>query len=124
MKKLSNKQIILLHQLLIEETGGLDGLRDEGLLDSAVHAPFQTFDGLDLYPSVHTKAARLAYTLIKNHPFIDGNKRIGILSMLTFLELNGVTVDCGNDDLIMLGQCLADGSMNDKQLEEWILSHS
>ena len=54
MKKLSNKQIILLHQLLIAETGGMDGLRDEGLLDSAVHAPFQTFDGLDLYPSVHT----------------------------------------------------------------------
>lgn len=124
MKKLSNKQIILLHQILIEETGGLDGLRDEGLLDSAVHAPFQTFDGLDLYPSVHTKAARLAYALIKNHPFLDGNKRIGILSMLTFLELNGVTVECGNDDLIMLGQGLADGSMNDKQLEEWILSHS
>ena len=124
MKKLSNKQIILLHQLLIEETGGLDGLRDEGLLDSAVHAPFQTFDGLDLYPSVHTKAARLAYALIKNHPFLDGNKRIGVLSMLTFLELNGVTVDCGNDDLIMLGQGLADGSINDKQLEEWLLSHS
>lgn len=124
MKKLSNKQIILLHQLLIAETGGMDGLRDEGLLDSAVHAPFQTFDGLDLYPSVHTKAARLAYALIKNHPFLDGNKRIGILSMLTFLEINGVTVDCGNDDLIMLGQGLADGSIDDKQLEEWLLSHS
>jgi death-on-curing protein len=73
-----------LHDFLIKETGGIDGVRDFGTLDSALQNPFLTFDLNDLYPSIEEKAARLCYSLISNHTFIDGNKRIGMLVMLTF----------------------------------------
>lgn len=74
---LSKEQILFMHKQLIDETGGLDGVRDEALLDSAINAPFQKFDGKDLFPTVQQKAARLCFGIIKNHAFIDGNKRIG-----------------------------------------------
>jgi death-on-curing protein len=90
MKRLSRQQVLRLHTMLINETGGSDGLRDEGLLDSALNAPFQSFGGDDLYKTVSAKAARLGFSLINNHAFIDGNKRIGILVMLTFLEMNAL----------------------------------
>lgn len=77
MRVLSKRQILLLHSALISESGGSDGIRDDGLLDSALNTPFQTFAGQDLYPTVLEKAARLGFGLIRNHPFIDGNKRIG-----------------------------------------------
>ena len=77
MNVLAKEQILLMHARLIEEFGGSDGIRDEGLLDSALNAPFQSFEGSELYPSIVEKAAHLGYGLIKNHPFIDGNKRIG-----------------------------------------------
>ena len=90
MIRLSKPQILLLHEQLIAETGGSSGLRDEGMLDSALNAPFQTFGGEDVYPSLQQKAARLCFGLVKNHPFVDGNKRIGAHVMLVFLALNGI----------------------------------
>lgn len=90
MKRLSKDQILLLHHALIEETGGLDGLRDEGLLESALDAPFQSFGETDVYPSIQQKGARLGFGLIQNHAFVDGNKRIGAHAMLVFLSLNGI----------------------------------
>ena len=84
MKILTKYQIILLHAQLIKETGGMEGIRDEGLLDSAILSPFQSFDGKELYPSVLEKGARLGFGLIQNHAFIDGNKRIGVHAMLVF----------------------------------------
>lgn len=90
MKVLSKRQVLLLHQHLVEETGGSAGLRDEGLLDSALNAPFQSFGDISAYPSLQQKAARLCYGLVKNHPFIDGNKRIGAHVMLVFLAINGI----------------------------------
>jgi death-on-curing protein len=90
MIKLTKKQILMLHSQLIQETGGSDGLRDEGLLESALEAPFQSYGDQDLFPTVQAKAARLGYGLIKNHPMVDGNKRIGTHAMLVFLALNGV----------------------------------
>ena len=123
MKRLTSGQIMMLHRLLLVETGGLDGLRDEGLLDSALNVPFQTFDGQDLYPSLLSKAARLGFTLVCNHPFVDGNKRVGILAMMVFLELNGIPIDCTDDELVALGLGLADGSISATQLEQWIHSH-
>ena len=103
--------------------GGLDGIRDKGLLDSAVNAPFQTF-GEELYRSTEAKAARLGFSLIKNHPFIDGNKRIGILAMITFLELNGISIDYTDDNLIEIGLDLAAGKMAYEQLLVWIIDHA
>lgn len=103
---------------------GSEGIRDEGLLDSALNAPFQTFDGEDVYKTVQAKAAKLGFFLINNHPFIDGNKRIGTLVMLVFLEINGIEIKCTDDELIKLGLGLADGTVNNKDLLGWIIEHS
>ena len=77
-------QVIKLHSSLITKTGGMDGLRDKNLLDSALKSPFQTFGGKELYPDIYDKAAQLCYSLIENHPFADGNKRIGVHLTLLF----------------------------------------
>lgn len=124
MKRLSIPQIVMMHSALIKETGGLDGIRDENLLDSAVNAPFQTFGGEYVYKTLEAKAVRLGYSLVKNHPFVDGNKRIGMLAMLVFLEINGIELTCSEQDIIETGLKLAAGEMDDKQLLEWILRHN
>jgi len=121
MKRLSVERIKQIHHLMIEETGGLDGVRDEGLLESAVNAPFQTFDDVPLYKTIEAKAARLGYSLINNHAFIDGNKRTGMMAMLLFLELNGAGKHYTDEEIIRVGLALADGSMDDKALLDWIL---
>ncbi len=124
MKRLTKTQVIRMHRLLIQETGGSEGIRDEGLLDSALNAPFQTFDGEDVYKTIQAKAAKLGFSLINNHPFIDGNKIIGTLAMLVFLEINGIEINCTDDELIKLGLGLADGSVNNMNLLGWIIDHS
>ena len=93
MKILTKHQIVLLHEQLITETGGSHGLRDEGMLESALSAPLQEFQAFSPYPTIQQKAARLAYGLIMNHPFVDGNKRIGAHAMLTLLLLNGIELE-------------------------------
>ena len=93
MKKLSKDQVLMLHAELLRETGGAEGLRDEGLLDSALNAPFQSFGETDVFPSLQQKGARLGYGLICNHAFVDGNKRIGTHVMLVFLALNGIELE-------------------------------
>lgn len=98
MKILSKRQILMLHTALIAQSGGLDGIRDEGLLDSALNAPFQTFAKQDLYPTVLEKAARLGFGLICNHPFLDGNKRIGTHVMLTFLDINQLSLSYKDEE--------------------------
>ena len=124
MKRLTKTQILKMHSLLIQKTGGSDGVRDEGLLDSALNLPFQSFDGEDIYKTIQAKAARLGFSLINNHPFVDGNKRIGILVMLVFLEINGIEIICTDEELIELGLGLADGSVSYKDLLNWIIDHS
>lgn len=124
MIRLTTKQVISLHSSLIEATGGADGVRDMGLLESALEAPFQTFGGKDLYPALIQKAARLGHSLISNHPFVDGNKRIGIHTMLVFLAANGVEIECTQKELIDVGLSLADGTMNAEKLLVWLSSHN
>lgn len=124
MKKLKLDQIIKLHEMLLKETGGIPGLRDVSLLESAINSPFQTFDKVSLYPSLERKAARLGYGIVKNHPFLDGNKRIGLLAMLTFLEINGIELQYTDEELIKIGLALADGTFSEKQLLTWISFHS
>lgn len=123
MKRLNAEQIKALHKQLIDETGGSHGLRDEGLLESAINAPFQTFDGVYVYPSIIVMAARLAFSLTKNHPFIDGNKRIGIQAMLVFLAMNGIEMNFADDELIKVGLSLADGSTTDEDLVKFLSEH-
>lgn len=124
MKKLKLDQIIKLHEMLLKETGGIPGLRDVSLLESAINSPFQTFDKVSLYPTLERKAARLGYGIVKNHPFLDGNKRIGLLAMLTFLEINGIELQYTDKELIKIGLALADGTFSEKQLLTWISFHS
>jgi death-on-curing protein len=109
---------------LLQTTGGLDGLRDEGLLDSSLQSPFQTFDGTDLYPSTAMKIARTAYGLVCTHPFADGNKRTGMYVMLVLLELNRIETDFTDDDIIRIGLELATGDMSDSRLLGLILERS
>ena len=123
MIRLSKPQILLLHEQLIAETGGSSGLRDEGMLDSALNAPFQTFGGEDVYPSLQQKAARLCFGLVKNHPFVDGNKRIGAHVMLVFLALNGIELQHTQTELSDIILQLATGTIQSSDLLDWILTH-
>lgn len=124
MITLNKEQIKRLHKKMLDATGGLDGIKDESLLDSALFASFQTFDGVELYPSIAAKIARIAYGLVCNHPFVDGNKRIGTYVMMVLLELNHMEADFTDDDIIHIGLELASGKMSDKQLLDLILERS
>lgn len=123
MKILSKQQILMLHSALLAQTGGLDGIRDEGLLDSALNTPFQTFAEQDLYPTTLEKAARLGFGLIRNHPFLDGNKRIGTHAMLVFLDINSITLAYRDDDLISAILSVASDTMDYAGLLRWLQSH-
>ena len=124
MKRLSLETTVAMHSELIVQSGGLDGIRDANMLDASINSPFHTFDGQYLYPTIQAMAAHLGFSLIKNHPFLDGNKRIGILSMLVFLDINGFPVTCTDNELIKLGLGLAESFITESELIEWIISHS
>ena len=123
MIKFSKEKVKLLHQLISEETGGSIGIRDEGLLESALGGAFATFAGKDLYPSKEEKGARIGYTLISNHAFVDGNKRIGMYVMLTFLEVNGVKIEATNEEVAETGLAVAAGTMKYEELLKWVTDH-
>ncbi len=123
MIKFGRDKVLLLHQLITAETGGSVGVRDLGLLDSALESAYATFDGVDLYPTKEEKAARIGYSLISNHAFVDGNKRIGVYVMLTFLEVNGIRLEATNDEVAALGIGIASGKTNYDELLSWIRAH-
>lgn len=120
MIKFSHEKVLLLHQLISEETGGDPSLRDAALLDSALESAFQTFDGAELYPTKQEKAAQIGYSLISNHAFVDGNKRIGMYILLTFLETNGVKIHPTNKEVARVGLAVASGAMTYDDLLQWI----
>ena len=123
MIKFSKDKVLLLHKLIAEETGGSVGIRDEALLESALENAFSGFGGQEFYPSEEEKGARLGYTLISNHAFVDGTKRIGMYVMLTFLEVNGIRLDCTNDEIVEVGLAVASGAMDYDALLKWVRSH-
>ena len=123
MIKFSKEKILLLHQVMAEATGGDVGVRDEALLESAIENVFATFDGKELYPSKEEKAARLGFSLISNHAFVDGNKRIGMYIMLSFLELNGIKIEATNEEVAELGLAVAAGTSGYDDILSWIKSH-
>lgn len=123
MKRLSKRQVLLLHGRLLSQSGGLQGIRDEGLLESALEAPFQSFGDTDAYPSLQQKAARLGYGLIKNHPFADGNKRTGAHVMLVFLALNGIELSYTQKELSDIILAVAAGEKEYEDLLVWLLKH-
>ena len=123
MIRLSKDKVLQLHQLIARQSGGSADLRDEGLLYSALEGAFQTFDGVDLYPSIEEKGARLGFSLVSNHAFVDGNKRIGIYVLLTFLEVNGIALEATDDELVEIGLSIASDKMNYDRLLRWIYDH-
>ena len=123
MIKLTQDQILMLHSELISATGGTDGVRDFGLLSSALNAPFQQFDNTDLFPTIQQKAARLGYGLIKNHAFVDGNKRIGVHVTLIFLEINGISLEYTQKELYSMVLDVASGILDTEEITKWILDH-
>ena len=105
-------------------SGGAKGIRDHGLLESAIARPYQTFGGEDLYPSAFHKAAAILESILKNHPFIDGNKRTALVVMRTFLALNDVEFVATQEEKYLKILGLAEGSINEEDLAEWIRSKS
>ncbi|MBU1326520.1 type II toxin-antitoxin system death-on-curing family toxin [Patescibacteria group bacterium] len=124
IKYLTTEDVLLLHHLSIEKSGGSHGLRDAGLLDSAVQRPKASFAGVDLYPSIFAKAGALCHSLIKNHAFVDGNKRTSLLSAMTMLELNGFRFECEQEELVVFGLKIDNESITAEEVSRWLKSHS
>ena len=120
---LSKEQVLMMHRQLITATGGSDGIRDEGMLDSALLNPFQSFGGEELYPSIQAKAVQLCFGLVKNHAMLDGNKRLGAHVMLVFLMLNGYELAYEQKELVDIILKLAAGEKNVEDILRWIISH-
>ncbi|MDR2686156.1 MAG: type II toxin-antitoxin system death-on-curing family toxin [Oscillospiraceae bacterium] len=123
MITLKKNEVLELHKLAIQEHGGSHGVRDEGLLESAIYMPYMTFDGIDLYPSIEEKAAQLCFGLVKNHPFVDGNKRIGTLCMLLLLRANRVEVKCTEPELQDCILSLSRSELSPEELAAWLKTH-
>ena len=123
MIKIDVNSALTLQKLVIDLTGGTAGIRDIALLDSALNTAYQTFEGNELYPTIEEKGARLGFNLVSNHAFVDGNKRIGLLVMLTFLEINGINLKFTDDELVKIGLSLASGQMTYENLFDWIKTH-
>ncbi|MDD6968355.1 MAG: type II toxin-antitoxin system death-on-curing family toxin [Candidatus Faecousia sp.] len=123
MIRFSKDKVLLLHQILAEATGGSVGVRDDALLDSALESAFAGFGDREFYPSKEEKGARLGFALISNHAFVDGNKRIGIYVMMSFLEMNGIRLCCTDDEIVSVGLSVADGSMGYEELLQWVIDH-
>jgi death on curing protein len=117
------EEVLELHRLVLEQSGGLAGIRDLGGVESALAQPQMTFSGHELYPSLAEKAAALGFSLVCNHPFLDGNKRIGHAAMETFLVLNGWELAAGVDEQEQVILRLAGGGLKREEFAVWVQAH-
>lgn len=124
MNYLTTAQVLFIHARLLIETGGAPGLRDLGLLESAVARPQATFGGEDLYAGVYTKAAALMSSLINNHPFVDGNKRVGVTATGLFLLRNGYRLTATNDEVEHFTLRVAQGGVAVEEIAAWLAAHT
>ena len=124
MKYLHPKQVLYLYQQIIQQSGGTIGLRDEGLLESAVYRPQASFGGQDLYPDLFSKTAALGHSIISNHPFVDGNKRIGFEAMRLMLRLNGYDVHASLEAKFDFVMEIAKGKLAEQAIADWLKQHS
>jgi death-on-curing protein len=123
MKGIDVEDVLNFHRKIIEQTGGSDGIRDIGLIESALNRALATFDSNDLYKDIEDKISVITYGLVKNHGFVDGNKRIGVSVMLLLLRLNGIKIKYSQNELVNLGLSIADGSIDEKDIKQWIKKH-
>ena len=124
MDYLSLAEVLLVHARLIQQTGGAEGVRDLALLESVVAHPRATFTGKDLYPDVWEKAAALMESLVQNHPFVDGNKRTGLVAAGIMLEWNGYRVTADNHQMFYFTMTLARGDIRREQITQWLEENS
>jgi death-on-curing protein len=123
MRYLSLIEVLELHEAVIASSGGAHGIRDIGALESAVSQPRLTFDQADLYPDIISKAAALCFSLVMNHAFVDGNKRVGHAAMEVFLILNGLEIDANVDEQERIIIDLASGRLTREELTAWVRDH-
>ncbi len=123
MRYVTIKEILALHKAAIERWGGAAEIRDSGLLQSAIAQPQMTFGGQELYPDVAVKASAFGYSLICNHPFVDGNKRVGYAAMETFLVMNGYELECSVDETEQIVLSVASGTTARDGLLNWVKTH-
>lgn len=121
--KLTEQQVLSIHKDMLKKTGGCDGVRDMGMLQSALNAPFQTFDGMELYPSILPKAVIMCRSIIVNHPFVDGNKRTGVHSTFLFLGQNGIQLEHTQQELIEFGLAIAENKFGADEIFNWLSKH-
>ena len=124
MRYLYPKQVLYLHQEIIERSGGSAGVRDQGLLESAVYRPQASFGGEDLYPDLFSKAAALGYSIIKNHPFVDGNKRTGFEAMRLLLRLNGYDIQASLNAKFDFVLAIGEGNLKEQAIADWLKQRS
>jgi len=124
MRYLSLSEVLILHDHVITDTGGSFGVRDLPALESALAQPHATFDGNSLYPDLVAKAATLGFLLVANHPFVDGNKRVGHAAMEVFLVLNGREVEADVDEQEQVILSIASGKLNRSTFEQWLRKHT
>ncbi|WAM31657.1 type II toxin-antitoxin system death-on-curing family toxin [Caldicellulosiruptor naganoensis] len=124
MRTIPYEKVLEIYKRLIRESGGVYGVRDEGLLRASLESAFQTFDGIELYPAVVDKIAAVCYNIIKNHPLIDGNKRLGITLMAVLCDINNIPLECSDEELVELGVAIAEGRYDREQIKNWILEHT
>jgi death on curing protein len=124
IRYLTLAEVLELHRRIIETSGGSYGLRDLGMVQSALAQPQMTFGGSDLYPTLTEKAAALSFSIIKNHPFVDGNKRVGHAAMATFLMLNGCDLIGTVDEQVAVILSVASGEMSRDEWASWVQNHT
>lgn len=123
MRYLTLTEVLELHRRIVKQSGGAEGVRELGGIQSALAQPQMTFGGDDLYPTIESKATAICFSLVMNHPFVDGNKRIGHAAMETFLVLNGFELSADIDDAEQVILRLAAGQLTRDELLQWIVSH-
>lgn len=123
IRYLSYEEVLDLHRMVLEQSGGRNGVREPGALDSAIHQPRMMFDGEELYSTLAEKAAALGFSLVCNHPFVDGNKRVGHAAMETFLILNGYELSAEIDEQEQIILRLASGILKREELVAWVTLH-
>lgn len=123
MRTIPYEKVLEIYKRLIRESGGVYGVRDEGLLRASLESAFQTFDGIELYSTDVDKIAAVCYNVIKNHPLIDGNKRLGITLMAVLCDINDIPLECSDEELVELGVGIAEGKYDREQVKSWIIAH-
>ena len=121
--KISYEDILLIHNQAIEMYGGSHGIRDKGEIESVINNIYATFGGQELYPDITDKASFLGFGLIKGHAFFDGNKRVGVAALITFLSRHGYEIQATNEELIDFGLDVATSKLDQESIKQWIVSH-